>query len=124
MSLWTHPCSSSRLFRFADGVRSTYAEDEAGIADVPEDPGARLVGRGSYDEFVLGAAAPHFDEQTVTGCPNRTAYLLTLSDPRVAAVSSFHGDGLETHWICTDGEAEIDLGFWRGGALACRRTGR
>jgi len=99
------------LLRFTDGDRSTYAEYEAGIAPVLQEQGARFVWRGSYDGFVLGAAEPSFDEQTVTEYPNRAAYLLTLSDPRVAAVSSFRADGLATHWIYTAGEAEIDLGF-------------
>jgi len=99
------------LLRFTDGDRSTYAKYEAGIAPVLEERGARLVWRGSYDGFVLGAAEPSFDEQTVTEYPNRAAYLLTLSDPRVAAVSSFRADGLAMHWIYTAGEAEIDLGF-------------
>ena len=49
--------------------------------------------------------------QTVTEYPNRAAYLLTLRDPRVAAVSRFRADGLVTHWIYTAGEAQIDLGF-------------
>ena len=99
------------LLRFTDGDRSTYAEYEAGIAPVLQEQGARFVWRGSYDGFVLGAGEPSFDEQTVTEYPNRAAYLLTLSDPRVAAVSSFRADGLEAHWIYTAGEAEIDLGF-------------
>jgi uncharacterized protein (DUF1330 family) len=99
------------LLRFTDGDRSTYAEYEAGIAPVLQEQGARFVWRGSYDGFVLGAAEPSFDEQTVTEYPNRAAYLLTLSDPRVAAVSSFRADGLATHWIYTAGEEEIDLGF-------------
>lgn len=99
------------LLRFTDGDRSTYAQYEAGITPVLEERGARLVWRGSYDGFVLGAAEPSFDEQTVTEYPNRAAYLLTLGDPRVAAVSSFRTDGLATHWICTRGEAEINLGF-------------
>jgi uncharacterized protein (DUF1330 family) len=99
------------LLRFTDGDRSTYAQYEAGIAPVLQEQGAQFVWRGSYDGFVLGAAEPSFDEQTVTEYPNRAAYLLTLSDPRVAAVSSFRADGLETHWIYTAGEAEIDLGF-------------
>ena len=99
------------LLRFTDGDRSTYAQYEAGVAPVLEERGARLVWRGSYDGFVLGAGAPSFDEQTVTEYPNRAAYLLTLSDPRVAAVSPFRADGLLTHWIYTAGEAEIDLGF-------------
>ena len=47
----------------------------------------------------------------MTEYPNRAAYLLTLSDPRVAAVSPFRADGLVTHWVYTAGEAEIDLGF-------------
>jgi hypothetical protein len=47
----------------------------------------------------------------VTEYPNRAAYLLTLSDPRVAAVSSLRADGLAMHWIYTAGEAQIDLGF-------------
>lgn len=99
------------LLRFTDGDRSTYAQYEAGIAPVLQEQGARFVWRGSYDGFVLGAGEPGFDEQTVTEYPNRAAYLLTLSDPRVSAVSSFRADGLETHWIYTAGEAEIDLGF-------------
>ena len=99
------------LLRFTDGDRSTYAQYEAGMAPVLEEQGARFVWRGSYDGFVLGAAEPSFDEQTVTEYPNRAAYLLTLSDPRVAAVSSFRADGLAMHWIYTAGEAEIDLGF-------------
>ena len=99
------------LLRFTDDDRSTYAEYEAGIAPVLQEQGARFVWRGSYDGFVLGAGEPSFDEQTLTEYPNRAAYLLTLSDPRVAAVSSFRADGLETHWIYTAGEAEIDLGF-------------
>jgi uncharacterized protein (DUF1330 family) len=99
------------LLRFADGDRSTYAQYEGGIAPVLEDRGARLVWRGSYDGFVLGDGAPSFDEQTVMEYPNRAAYLLTLRDPRVAAVSRFRADGLATHWIYTAGEAEIDLGF-------------
>jgi uncharacterized protein (DUF1330 family) len=99
------------LLRFSDGDRSTYAQYEAGIAPVLQEQGARFVWRGSYDGFVLGAGEPGFDEQTVTEYPNRAAYLLTLSDPRVAAVSSFRADGLETHWIYTAGEADIDLGF-------------
>ncbi len=99
------------LLRFSDGDRSTYAQYEAGIALVLEERGARRVWRGSYDGFVLGAGEPSFDEQTVTVYPNRAAYLLTLSDPRVAAVSSFRADGVATHWIYTAGEAEIDLGF-------------
>jgi hypothetical protein len=48
---------------------------------------------------------------SVTEYPNRAAYLLALSDPRVAAVSSFRADGLENQWIYTTGAAEIDLGF-------------
>lgn len=99
------------LLRFTDDDRSTYADYEAGIAPVLQERGARFVWRGSYDGFVLGAAEPSFDEQTVTEYPNRAAYLLTLSDPRVAAVSSFRTDGLETHWIYTAREADIDLGF-------------
>lgn len=99
------------LLRFTDGDRSTYAEYEAGIAPVLQEQGARFVWRGSYDGFVLGAGEPSFDEQTVTEYPNRAAYLLTLSDPRVAPVSSFRADGLAMHWIYTAGEAEIDLGF-------------
>jgi len=99
------------LFRFTDGDRSTYAQYEAGIASVLEERGTRLVWRGSYDGFVLGAAEPSFDEQTVTEYPNRAAYLLMLSDPRVAAVSSFRADGLAMHWIYTAGESGIDLGF-------------
>jgi uncharacterized protein (DUF1330 family) len=99
------------LLRFTDGDRSTYAQYEAGIAPVLQEQGAQFVWRGSYDGFVLGAGEPSFDEQTVTEYPNRAAYLLTLSDPRVAAVSSFRADGLETHWIYTAGEADIDLGF-------------
>ncbi len=99
------------LLRFTDGDRSTYAEYEAGIAPVLQEQGARFVWRGSYDGFVLGAGEPSFDEQTVTEYPNRAAYLLTLSDPRVAAVSSFRADGLAMHWIYTAGESEIDLGF-------------
>jgi uncharacterized protein (DUF1330 family) len=99
------------LLRFTDGDRSTYAQYEAGIAPVLQEQGVRFVWRGSYDGFVLGAGEPSFDEQTVTEYPNRAAYLLTLSDPRVTAVSSFRADGLETHWIYTAGEAEIDLGF-------------
>jgi uncharacterized protein (DUF1330 family) len=99
------------LFRFTGGDRSTYAQYEAGIAPVLQEQGARFVWRGSYDGFVLGAGEPSFDEQTVTEYPNRAAYLLTLSDPRVAAVSSLRADGLATHWIYTAGEADIDLGF-------------
>jgi hypothetical protein len=99
------------LLRFTDGDRSTYAQYEAGMAPVLTERGARLVWRGTYDGFVLGAGEPSFDEQTVTEYPNRAAYLLTLSDPRVAAVSPFRADGLATHWIYTAGEAAIDLGF-------------
>jgi uncharacterized protein (DUF1330 family) len=99
------------LLRFTDGDRSTYDQYEAGIAPVLQEQGARFVWRGSYDGFVLGAGAPSFDEQTVTEYPNRAAYLLTLSDPRVAAVSSLRADGLAMHWIYTAGEAQIDLGF-------------
>ena len=99
------------LLRFTDGDRSTYAEYEAGIAPVLQEQGARFIWRGSYDGFVLGAGEPGFDEQTVTEYPNRAAYLLTLSDPRVAAVSSFRADGLAMHWIYTAGESGIDLGF-------------
>jgi uncharacterized protein (DUF1330 family) len=98
------------LFRFTDGDRSTYAEYEAGIAPVLQEQGARFIWRGSYDGFVLGAGGPNFDEQTVTEYPNRAAYLLTLSDPRVAAVSSFRDGGLETHWIYTAGAVDVDLG--------------
>jgi uncharacterized protein (DUF1330 family) len=99
------------LLRFADGDRSTYAQYEAGIAPVLQEQGARFVWRGSYEGFVLGAGEPGFDEQTVTEYPNRAAYLLTLSDPRVTAVSSFRADGLAMHWIYTAGETESDLGF-------------
>jgi uncharacterized protein (DUF1330 family) len=99
------------LLRFTAGDRSTYAQYEEGVAPVLAERGARLVWRGSYDGFALGAAEPNFDEQTVTEYPNRAAYLLTLSDPRVAAVSSYRADGLENQWIYTTGAAEIDLGF-------------
>ena len=57
------------------------------------------------------ATGEGFDEQTATEYPNRAAYLLALSDPRVAAVSPFRADGLVTHWIYTAGEADMDLGF-------------
>ncbi len=57
------------------------------------------------------ATGEGFDEQTATEYPNRAAYLLALSDPRVAAGSPFRADGLVTHWIYTAGEADMDLGF-------------
>lgn len=99
------------LLRFPNGDRSTYAQYEQGIAPVLQEQGARLVWRGSYDGFVLGAGEPSFDEQIVTEYPNRAAYLLALSDPRVAAVSQFRTDGLEAHWIYTADGVGIDLGF-------------
>ena len=98
------------LLRFADGDRTTYADYEAAVEKVLAEYGAQFVWRGSYDGFVLGNAEPSFDEQAVTGFPNRAAYLMALSDPRVAAVASSRADGLAMHWIYTASDTGIQIG--------------
>ena len=67
--------------------------------------------RGSTDTYVLGTAAPAFQEMVVTSYPNRAAYINTLSDPAVIAASNARLDGLETHWIYTAGGSGVDLGL-------------
>lgn len=99
------------LLRFSDSSGDAYQPYRDALDEAAAGQGASLVWRGSYDTYVIGSAAPSFQEMVVTSYPNRAAYINTLSDPAVIAASNARLDGLETHWIYTAGGSAADIGF-------------